>query len=236
MFKVFAMLLAGVLAAPAMATDISVDNVHQYFLAGERPVKNLAVKNNNKEKAFAIDVKVERVLGIDAKTGKVNLEDATRDFMFAPKQFVLKPNSSKNLRIVYVKPLSENEERRYQMSFMPRIERSYDNDPDATGIQAGASVVVSTGVALMIAPQARDVNMLVKRTEDGAVFKNAGNVTINLRPRINYCDAGSCIDLPKKLVNPGDVWFYKMPKGMKIDWYYDIYGVTQNDVIPVPAS
>ena len=203
---------------------LSVSEIQKYFLPGQSPIQNLRVSNNG-EFPFLVRTKIERF--VEKGEDGVWKMEPSGDILVAPKSFVLQPGVRRKVRLVLNKAI-DDKEHLYRLSFSPteyKTEAPWE-DANAQGVAVGAKVVRTSGVILNVSPAQISEDLTWERDASGITFTNNGNSQIQLRQRMEWCSAGSCIRLPSENLLPGEIWRFAVDGSMPIEWATSIYGRT----------
>lgn len=222
---------------PASA-QVSVKGIIREILPDQRPIENVEVSNSSEKRILQVNIEMAEEIRHDdgSKTQK-----PTDDFLVAPKTMVLRPNETKQARLVLRKPPGD-EERYYRARFKPKtpdpirmkaLELTKAEQTEQDKLKAGISMIGTMGMFITVAPAEPEPKLTWQRTSDAVVFNNEGNTTIVMRPRKEFCPEGkeSCMDLPRHRLFPGDTWRFEYPADLPLVYYYTMYDNTQKAVI-----
>ena len=244
MARFFTLLLGGLLAAlgsiPSAHAQLTIDNVTRTIMPNERPIQNFNVHNISDHRILKGTVEIKEFFRNmdDSETTK-----PTNDFMVAPASLILRPGDRKVVRLVMRRPPSDDVERYYNINFQASIPEPLElkalglkqgESKKKNTINAQISVVSGIGAFLTVAPKHINAKLTWSRDATGITFKNDGNVSVDMRPRKNYCfdrDKKDCVELPFKRIYPGHTWRFPISGDKAITYYYNVYNSTNPAVI-----
>lgn len=208
-------------------SQVAPDGVQRYFRAGERPIQNVKVSNKYPDKDFNINVKIERDLNKNTPDQRT---EATSDFLMAPNQFPLRAKENRLVRLVYTKPL-DNEEKVYRIGFYPtpvKIEANEVTDR----IVLGMDLLQSSGMLILVSPKNPAPKFKWERDDTGITIINEGNVSLDFMRMREHCPNGkkdpNCQMISPGRVYPGQTRKFDFPGDLAIDeWFYRIYDQIQ---------
>lgn len=152
--------------------QIIVPDYFQIFKSTDKPFRNMVVKNMG-HTPLQVQTMVNESLIDD--NGKEYL-DATNDLIVAPKRFPLGAGEQKNIRIIIKKP-KKDKERFYKITFSPKPLTSEDDFKhfDSNEKSIGIRIVTGMIASVYVEPTEKNINIDVKRNENGVTFANNGN-------------------------------------------------------------
>ncbi len=211
---------------PAIS-QVAPDGVQRYFRAGERPIQNVKVSNKYQNKDFNIVVKIERDINKNTPDERTV---ATTDFLMAPNQFPLRAKENRLVRLVYTKPL-DNEEKVYRIGFYPTPVKIEDNEV-TDKVVFGLDLLQSSGMLILVSPKNPAPKFKWERDDTGITIINEGNVSLDFMRMREYCEEGKkdkdCQMISPGRVYPGQTRKFEFPGHLAIkEWYYRIYDQIQ---------
>ncbi|MDE0723999.1 MAG: fimbria/pilus periplasmic chaperone [Alphaproteobacteria bacterium] len=212
---------------PSLA-QIAPDGVQRYFRSGERPIQNVKVSNRYPKKDFNVTVKIQQEFNKNMPDART--ED-TSDFLMAPNVFPLRAQENRLIRLVYTKPL-DNEEKVYRVTFHPKAIEIIDNEV-TDKIAFGLDLLQTTGMLVLVSPKNPSPKFRWERDETGITIINEGNTSVDFMRVKDFCESGKPKDPECKLLLPGRVYpgqtrKFDYPGNLPIkEWYYRIYDQIQ---------
>lgn len=171
---VFGLLGSVLLTAGAVQAGISINNAIVDFRPGDRPVKDVLVRNHDGKPAF-IEVTVVRVTEPGSQPEKQEpLGPKENTLLVSPRKLVIPPNGEKLVRIISRhQPLATDAV--YRATLTPVVPEHQ------TGGKIGVQVVVAYGLLIFIRPQKLERRLEAERNGTMISFYNRGNTNLELR-------------------------------------------------------
>ncbi len=190
--------LSCVLVPRLAVAQISLSDVIVHFKAGERPIRNVTVRNQSEDPIF-VTVEADQVFdpGADKPDRK-----PTEKLLVAPRMFSIDANGERTVRVLLKQPSKETEEI-YRVKFLPQL-RDFDVEKDSRRVQK-TMIKVLTGMGVLIfSDPAKPVSKLTwERKGNTITFTNEGNRNIRISEG-EVCDgSGTCTPIPGRRIYAG---------------------------------
>lgn len=194
-----AALLIGVFLAPLTTfAQVTVNNVIVVFPAGQRPIQNVTVGNSSDDPVYVL-ASVERVLDPEAGGNK---SEPSEDILASPKSFSIEKNGQRAVRFL-VRKQPTDKEVLYRVIFTPQ-DRGFGEESKHTigGRTTSIRILTGMGVLAFVEPPNPVGDLAWERYPDRIVFKNNGNVHVELGEG-KACLGETCSPVDRKRVYPG---------------------------------
>lgn len=206
--------ICGTALLPAANAQISVDQVIFHFKKGERPFKNLVVRNTSNEQVF-INVVAETVIRPGFPDER---REATSALVVSPKRFPVAAQGQRTVRLVLEGEPGEVEQV-YRVKFLPQGDEFGDGPSSKTkeGKQAVLKVMFSVGILVLADPAEPQGKITSRREADKLVLRNEGNTNVFLDEG-KVCERGTqnCTDLPSNRLYGGNEWTLTVPANRSV--------------------
>ncbi len=202
--SIFVSLLFFVGPLPARG-QVTVNNILLSFPSGQRPIQNVTVGNSSDDPAYVV-ASLERVL--DPETGG-NKAEPSEDVLISPKSFSIEPRGQRAVRFLLRNPPKEKEVV-YRALFTPQ-DRGFGQEAkhNVAGRVASIRVLTGMGVLLFVEPPKPLGELHWIRSKDAVLFKNLGNVHVELGEG-KGCVGADCAPLERKRVYAGATFEVKV--------------------------
>jgi P pilus assembly chaperone PapD len=196
----FSTLLAPVmlLVPGVLSAQVTVNNVLVAFPAAQRPIQNVTVGNSSENPVYVI-ASVERVL--DPGEGG-NKSEPSEDILVSPKTFSVEKNGQRAVRFL-IRKQPQGAETVYRVIFTPQ-DRGFGEEAKQTigGRTTSIRILTGMGVLVFVEPPNPVGDLAWERLPDRIVFKNSGNVHVELGEG-KACSGESCSPVERKRVYAG---------------------------------
>ena len=193
---------------PVTLAQISVNDVVIHMARGQRPIKNIVVRNSA-EDVFYVTASASR---LDSSEVTGLKEVPAENLLISPKTFSVPGKGERTVRVV-LKAMPKDKEEVYQISFSPS-DKGFDESArvqkNLAGRQISIRVLTGMGVLLFVDPVDPKPRLLWERHEGRVTFTNPGNQHVRLMfgkaCRGSSTSDEKCESLPAKRVHPGQIF------------------------------
>ncbi|NMC63581.1 MAG: molecular chaperone [SAR324 cluster bacterium] len=162
----------------ASFAQVSIASAIVAFQSGGKPFLDVGVSNSSEKPIYA----VSELVRIKDPANKDSEVEETDDILVSPKRISIGPKSSRTVRLLLRKGLSD-EERVYRLVFNPQDKLP---EPDGTAEteaqrkQAVLRVVTTVGMLAFVEPKVLNVDFNWTFEGSKVIFKNNGNIHMRL--------------------------------------------------------
>lgn len=213
--------------------QITLDRSIIYFKAGERPFKNVVVRNGSDDVMY---VTVEPTEVTDPGTGEEKRVD-TKDFVVSPRRFSIEAQGSRTVRLLVTRKQSDIESV-FRARFIPQSRapgREIEKQVGDTSTRI--KVLTGAGVLVFSEPLGRTEKLEWQRAGTDVVFQNKGNTNAMLF-EIEVCTSvteGSCTPIEARRLYAGNTWTVKVESSKYLKLKKET-GIGTEDIIIEPVS
>ncbi len=197
-------------------TQVTVDYAILHFKFGQRPVQNVVVGNSS-DRVIYVTATVEEVLDPEAGGNK---SQPTDTLLASPKTFSVEANGQRTVRLL-LRQIPADKEKVYRVIFSPQ-DRGFGQEvrQDIGGRVAVIRVLSGMGVLLFADPVNPHTALSWVRTADSIVFKNDGNVHVQLAEGKSCApdNNGDCTTLDAKRIYGGSSYEIKVPENRRVTY------------------
>jgi len=200
-------------ASESAEAQVTVNNVLIAFPAGQRPIQNVTVGNSSEEPVYVL-ASVERV--VDPEAGG-NKSVPSEDILVSPKAFSIENHGQRAVRFLVRKPPTETEVV-YRAIFSPQ-DRGFGQDAKQSigGRKTSIRILTGMGVLAFVEPPNPVGDLEWERYPDRIVFKNRGNVHVELGEG-KACLGEACEPVERKRVYAGATFELKVDSSKTVTY------------------
>lgn len=215
------------LVADSSAAAISLNNAVVDFRPGDRPVKDVVVRNHGDKTAY-IEVTLTRILKPGEQPEEaVDVDRKDTQLIIAPRKLVIPAGGRKTLRIISRHQALEKD------AIYRAVVKPVGNDAGQTG-KLGVKVVVAYGLLIMVRPQSLVRRLRAERAGKVITFFNDGNTNLELREGqqcvVNAKGEETCQSVSGSRLYAGGSQRVELPLDVPVQFHYRVAGELFSEV------